>query len=213
MSVDKDKAASVALREKIDSIVAAIGPIVEAHAESEKAHADKLAAEIDLVSTMLQLAQPVVRAIGTRPKLSENATSATSATTQLASWRGLVLTCRPREALSHKGLEPERHEAESHRKGTYGGSHVFLREDGRLAALFYEGGWNVDEHAYGQDEWRTTEREISVEAFCRNWASDADPKKLAAHLLKFIEKAGDRQKSITKARELADKYRAIVTLL
>jgi hypothetical protein len=207
---DVKKTDLAALHQMIDAMAEAIAPVTASYAEAERAHAEKLNTQIVLVEGLLALAADIVRAIGTRPKISEELTSDSS---QLASWRGLVLTCRPREALSHNGLEPESHETGGLRKGTYGGSHVFLRDDGRLVALFYVGGWDVDETCRGPNEWRATEREISVETFCRDWAAAAEPKKLATQMLKFIEKAGDRSKAIAKARELTDKYRAIAALL
>ena len=214
--LDKGKADVAALRHKIDAIIATIGPIVEANAESEKAHADKLAAQIDLVSTMLQLAQPTVRAIGTRPTIWQSNGDHSSRANQLATWRGLVLTCPVKEIRSSNS-EPAplditgAPDDAGYSKGMYGGSHVFLSEHGELVKLSYTGAYHVVRG--GQDEWRASEQRISTEDFCRDHPSAADPKKLAAQLLGFMEKAGDRRKSIAKARELADKYRAIATLL
>jgi len=213
---DVKKADLAALHQMIDSMAVAIAPIVAGYEKSEEAHAEKLKAQIALIDAILALAAPTVRAIGTRPKIWEASGSDDSYPNQRASWRGLALTC-PIKEISVSNSEPEpphitgEPDAAGYSRGTIAGSHVFLTEHGDLVKLSYTGVYHVVRGGY--NEWRATEQRVSVEEFCRDNTSAANPKALATLLLKFIEKAGDRSKGIAKATELTTKYRAIVTLL
>ena len=212
---NKDTAHVAAFHRMIDAMAGAIGPIVTAHAASESAHADRLQAQITLVAAILDLARPTVRAIGTRPKISEAQVmnGDRAPVVQLAIWRGLVLTC-PVKRIRPSNDEPASTmstTAADAKSGSYGGEHVFVREDGNLAKLSYKGSCTVQRG--GHDEWSATEHEISVEDFCRDWSSAADPKKLAEQLLGFMNTVGDRGKALAKASDLADKFRAITVLL
>lgn len=186
---------AIELHRMIDALSSAIGPIVTAHAESDRVHADKLEAQVDLVAKILEFTQPSVRALGTRPHFFESG-AGVDMQHRRAAWRGLNLT-RPAQ------LTPEGETL----VGAYS-SHVYLREDGSLVILFFEGPWNAQPSAC-----QVKEQDISVEAFCRNYPVASDPKKLVAQLLGFMGAAGDRRKSIVKAREITDKLRAISTLL
>lgn len=208
------------LHRMIDSMSDAIGPLVAAHTASEASHADKLTSQVELVRKMLVLVQPLVRVLGTRPKLSVSETDHADRIETFADWRGLVLTW-PAKKIRPSHDEPGPSDLTTARdltscgpgysKGTFVGSHVFLREDGVLVEHAYEGSWAT---MLGHpNHWRAVEREISVEAFCRDWFAAADPKKLAEQLLSFIELAGDRKKATAKASDLAIKYRAILSLL
>ena len=86
------------LETDLTKLSSAIAPIVAAHAESEAAHADKLAAQIALVTKILEIARPAVRALGTRPKISDKYVSGGgSIAEEHARWRGLILSCEPKE--------------------------------------------------------------------------------------------------------------------
>lgn len=210
------KADTSALHRTIDAMASAIGPIIMDHVASERAHAEKLEAQVALVSKILELAQPTVRALGTRPKISETQTYDDGPITQHANWRGLVLTC-PVKKIKPSGSEPcptavtAVQEGDTHAKGSYSGCHVFIRDDGALVELSYEGTLSV--RRGGKDEWRATEQTISIEGFCRAWPQAADPKKLAEQLLGFMDASGNRDKATAKANDLIAKFRAITTLL
>lgn len=227
----KGKANIAALHRMIDEMADAIDPIVAAHAESEKLHTEKRKAFVELVTKMLELVQPTVRALGTRPAISHVFTYDGGAGTEhLAEWRGLFLTGTPADVpLGHPGgtlpqSVVEYSSAANVGKtndgetdfliGTYGGRDVFLREDGQLVELSYQGVWKKEPRHDG--EWHATEKEISVEMFCRDdyyRRYVAEPKALAARLLGFMEAAGNRKKSMAKAAAAATKFRAIAALL
>jgi hypothetical protein len=213
MSDDGTKANLAALHRVLDSMADAITSIVTEHAESENAHAEKLKAQVILVTKILEFARPTVRALGTRPKIFE---SIPASACHLATWRGLLLTPSVTEKRSSNAAGPSQTPTALDVSKSYwypfkDGSLVFLHEDGGLVELVYEDTWNAVPTL--QTEWRATEQRISTELFCRTWTLDADPKKLAARLLGLMDAAGDRRKPTAKARALADKFRAIVTLL
>ena len=230
----KGKADVAGLHRMIDELESAISPIVAAHSESETVHAEKRAAHIALVTKMLELAQPMVRALGTRPVIFHSYShGGADNEEQLADWRGLILTAspddkfisptasvgasppqRPVELSSAANVGPKSDGTTDFLQGTYDGYDVFLREDGQLMLLSYEGTWKKEPNHHG--EWRATEQEITVETFCFDGEyrrQAADPKSLAAQLVSFVDKAGSRKKSMAKATAAATKFRAIAALL
>jgi hypothetical protein len=227
----KGKADVAALHRRIDEMADAIGPIVAAHTESEKIHADKRQAHIELVTKMLELAQPTVRALGSRPAIAQAFFyDGAHGEEQLADWRGLILTTAPSAvppgypggslpqgivALSSAANVGRRSDGTADfLVGTYTGSDVFLREDGQLVQLSYEGTWKKEPQHHG--EWRATETEISVGLFCRDDGHRrcaADPKNLATRLAGHMSASGTRKKSMAKATAAMSKFRAIATLL
>jgi len=183
-----------------------IAPLVAAHAASEEAKTDELAAQVALVARILEIARPAVRALGSRPKTSNDyiAGEGDVGSTR-ASWRGLILTCTTKE------LGPSRDKLRrDDNDGTYEGRDVFLRDDGQLVELAYSGSWSNWQGS--RCGWTTEERTITVEAFCRNWATSA-PDRLVVQLQALADAAGDRDKVTKVSRARASKYRAILALL
>lgn len=195
-----------ALTTAIATLADTIAPLVQAHAESEAAQADELAAQTALVTRILEIARPSVRALGTRPQISDEFISGGGQVdTKRAPWRGIVLSCEPRQ------IGPER-KGRTHdsNEGAYSGSDVFLREDGALVRLNYSGAWSNWQNA--TCSWEATEDVLTVEDFCARWEA-SEPAELIAHLLKLAQSAGDRGKVTAAARERAAKYRALAALL
>ena len=183
-----------------------IAPIVAALADSEVAAADELAAQVALVTRILEIARPAVRALGSRPKTSDNyiAGEGDVGSTR-ASWRGLILTCEPKETgPTRKKIRRDDND------GAFQGSDVFLRDDGQLVKLTYEGTWSNWQNA--RCGWTAEEKTITVEEFCRR-GSAAGPDRLVTHLQSLADAAGDRAKATKTTRDRAAKYRAILALL
>jgi hypothetical protein len=194
------------LEADLSKLAATISTVVTTHSEAEAAHADKLSAQAALVARILEIARPAARALGTRPKIADTyIVDGGMITDQHAIWRGVILTCDPRQiGPSRKTIKRD------DTQGVYEGVDVFLRDDGALVELSYEGSWSLWQGT--RCEWRATEHEITVEEFCRDWTA-ADPAKLVAQLLALAEAAGDRTKAIAKARARMDKFRAVLALL
>jgi len=193
------------LEADLSKLAAAISTVVAVNVEADQAHAEKLAAQVALVARILEMARPAARALGTRPKLADTfIVEGGTIVDQHAIWRGVILTCEPR------GAGPSRKSTPSDNEGMYEGADVFLRDDGALVELSYEGSWSRWQGT--RCEWRGTPREITVEEFCRDWTA-ADPAKLVAQLLALADAAGDRTKAIAKARARMDKFRAVLALL
>jgi hypothetical protein len=184
-----------------------ITPLVAAHAASEAAKADELAAQISLVTRILEIARPAARALGTRPSICDQfvVSGGGDSKEARAPWRGIVLSCKSRQiGPSRKKTSVDAND------GDYEGEDVFLREDGKLVELSYKGSWSNWQGAHCA--WHSVERVISVEEFCRDWDCAA-PALLVDHLQTLANEAGDRDKATTKSQERASKYRAILALL
>lgn len=194
------------LEADLSKLASTISTVVAANSEADQAHADKLAAHVALVTRILKMAQPAVRALGTRPKLADTyIVEGGTITDQYAVWRGVILTCPPnRVGPSRKVTKLD------DTKGAYEGAAVFLRDDGALVELSYEGAWSSWQGT--RCEWMAIAREITVDEFCRDWPA-AEPTKLVAQLLALADAAGDRTKAIAKARARMDKFRAVLALL
>lgn len=183
-----------------------IAPIVAAHAESEAAKADELAAQVALVSRILEIARPAVRALGSRPLTSNDYIAGEGGVgSTRASWRGLILTCEPKET----GPTRDKLRRDDN-DGSYEGCDVFLRDDGQLVELTYSGSWSNWQNS--RCGWTAEEETITVEQFCRT-CSAAEPDRLVAHLQAIADAAGDRVKATKATLDRAVKYRAILALL
>jgi hypothetical protein len=199
------------LEADLSKLAAAISTVVAANVEADQAHADKLAAQVALVARILEMVRPAVRALGSRPRLADTyIVEGGRITDQIAAWRGVILSCSPQQVGPRKNAPARKDGAFEPGTGSYEGADVFLRDDGALVVLFYEGSWNMRQGT--RCEWRSTTREITVEEFCRDWMA-ADPAKLVAQLLALADAAGDRTKAIVKARARMDKFRAVLALL
>jgi hypothetical protein len=161
-------------------------------------------AAIALVTEILSIIRPAVRALGTRPLISDSYIAGGNRLVYVrASWRGIALT------TTKPGAERQKIRRDDN-DGAYGGSDVFLREDGVLVELTYAGSWSNWQNA--RCAWESAEREISIAKFVAEW-SCASPESLIDHLQEIVDAAGDRAPKTAAARDRAGKLRAIVALL
>lgn len=195
------------LSDSIRALSDKIAPMVAAYDTAAEAHEDELTAQVALVTKILEIMRPAVRALGTRPVISDSWRSGGNyeSTEERASWRGLILTCEPRKIGPSRRKDPG-----DDFSGAYEGSDVFLSEDGTLTELSYSGTFSSWQGA--ECGWRGTERVIPVEDFCRRWES-AEPADLVKHLLGLVNAAGDRISKAKASTERAAKLRAIAALL
>lgn len=192
------------MTEALDHLKDSIQPLVAAHEDSERARAEEHEAEVALVTEVLAIVRPAVRALGTRPFVSDAYIAGDNQLERTrASWRGIALTTTKPGA---ERLKVRRDDND----GAYGGSDVFLREDGKIIELTYAGSWSNWQNA--RCSWESAEREISIDTFVAEWTS-ATPENLVEHLQEIVAAAGDRGPKTAAARDRAGKLRAIVALL
>lgn len=190
----------------IEQLTTKISTVIEQEATARVAEQQELAAQVALVTRILEILRPAVRALGTRPVLARIDTGATSETR--ASWRGICLTGVPgplKTVSGHHRAWPD-----TDTSGVYHGEDVFLVEDGRLVELQYAGTWDQKD---GTSDWGTVECAYTVEKFCLLWAR-ADPELLLQTILALIDKTGDRHaKATDAANRHAEKFRALLALV
>lgn len=190
----------------IEQLTTKINTVIEQEATARVAEQQELAAQVALVTRILEILRPAVRALGTRPVLARIDTGATSETR--ASWRGICLTGVPGPLETVSG----QHRAwpDTNTNGAYHGEDLFLTEDGRLVELQYTGTWDRRD---GSGNWSSVECACSVEKFCLLWRR-ADPERLLQTILALIDKTGDRHVKATEvANRHAEKFRALAALV
>jgi len=173
----------------------------EAH-EAELAHADLRSAETKLLSTLVELTQPALRALSSRPVVSSATTwhgAETDTVITRADWRGLY--------LGNGRVGPEQDHPRDN-AGLYEGTDLFLRDDGQFVELTYEGRWSRWQGA--GEHWTAHELLRSPEQV----AAEYDVDSLAESLSAAVQKAlGTRTKSAKAATERANKLKALTVLL
>lgn len=188
----------------LEQLPVKINTVLEQDAAATAAKQNELEAQTALVTRILEMLRPAVRALGTRPLIADSYRSGADDVTRgekRAGWRGICLTGKPRPSRRRGGGEDT--------NGSYEGEDIFLREDGQLIALVYSGHW--DNWQGHHNEWQATEGERTVEEFCRDWAN-AEPEQLLEDIVKLMDKAGDRARATEAANRRADKFRALLAL-
>lgn len=198
----------------IEQLTTKINTVIEQEATARVAEQQELAAQVALVTQILEILRPAVRALGTRPLIAYTYAGATSTETH-ASWRGICLTgdAGPLKTVSGS----RRAWPDTDTNGSYHGEDIFLTEDG-LVELQYAGTWDQMDgsgnwSSAGSGNWSSAVVEYTVEKFCLIWGS-ADPERLLQTILALIDKAGDRHAKATEAANRhAEKFRALAALV
>ena len=190
--------------------LATVAATVAAEAEqADQARSELAAAQASLLSRVIDLARPALRAIGTRPK-----TSVSVAHHADVNYGGGVDTIEryPSRCLCLNSERPGPDEDNPRANGgAYEGADLFLREDGTLLELRYSGDWSRWQgSSWG---WTAEVKEYTnpLEAIGDGWGDvDAYVATIAAALDKTV---GSRETATAKNRQRAEQLGAIVSLL
>jgi hypothetical protein len=199
--------AVTAIDAAVSHLSSAVAPLIAAHEESERAALEVRDAEVALVTKILEAVRPAVRALGSRPQVGdEYVVDGVQGEQPRAAWRGIVLTCAPKDA----GPTRKKHHSHNDTDGSYVGYDAFLREDGSIVELSYSGHWSQWQHS--RCSWEATERVLSVADFVDEY-EPSRPEDLVKHLQEVVDAAGDRSKRTAAMSARAEKLRAVTALL
>lgn len=172
---------------------------------AERAAEAELAAKSELLSNVIQLVKPALRAIGTKPQLSRRWVGRRDDVTRYTK-RCVALSC------DQPMVGPERDSDNySDTRGGFEGQDLLLREDGAIVELTYTGSWS---NWQGEtSSWTATVKEYASveEAMADGW--DNVELYVSCIVDAVAAAKGSREKSTKKAIERAEKLAALAALL
>jgi hypothetical protein len=177
--------------------------------EGDTALSERRTAEAELLTRVIDLARPALKAIGTRPVIRYHIAHHAD-----VNYNGGARTeerythrCVP---LSASEFGPEE-DCPRANEGTYGGKDLALREDGALVQIEYSGDWSRWQGSSWGYEAEITEYDSAADALADGW-TDVD--EYIEQLSKRLEAAvGKRKGRVEADRARAEKLAAIRSLL
>ncbi len=186
--------------------------VAKAKEDLDAAIGSRRAAEASLVTTMIEAVKPALRAMATRPRVSQRVfwvNASTEEEVTRAAWAGVLVTGDPDQRAA--GPDEDYPRANS---GAYEGAEVFLTSDG-LIELSYKGHWSRWQGASSQ--WEATETRLTAAEFVAQYStpSQSAAEIMLAHLAKALkaQSEGGMVKQTAKAQATAAKFVSMEVLL
>lgn len=194
------------MKEQIEKIVSSVPEIVQNFESSEVAQHAQRAAEIALLTRILEIVRPAVRALGTRPTVRYQLTNHGD----VNYGGGIVRIDEPHRErvlpLNCNRIAPSE-DAPRANSGSYEGVDYGLEADGTIVKFVWSGSWS---------RWQGSTDEFEAEIFYTDVPKLLENESLNSiieHIEHAVSKAGNRENATKKAIERADKIAAILELV
>lgn len=192
----------------IEKINGLVGDVVGEFETAEEVHREERRAKAVLLSRVVEMVRPAVRAVGTRPVVKYDIQHHAD-----CNYYGGVTTedRYDRRCLLLSGDEwgPDE-DCPRANTGNFEGARLALREDGALIVLNYSGDWS----RWQGSSWGW-EAEVIIYDDCLEVVGEwPDVEEYIDRIAKALEKArGTRESGTGKAKQRADRLRALATIL